>query len=142
MQVIKYVFQPHGDDRGQLVALEEFKDIPFKIKRVYYMYDTAKGITRGYHAHKYLQQILICINGSCKIKLDNGKEKKIVPLEKPYEGLYVSNNMWREMFDFSPDAVLMVLASELYDESDYIRNYDEFLKSINDCGKMIATEGE
>ena len=105
MQVIKYVFQPHGDDRGQLVALEEFKDIPFKIKRVYYMYDTAMGVTRGYHAHKSLQQILICIHGSCKVRLDNGTEKKVVPLEKPYEGLYISNNMWREMFDFSSDAV-------------------------------------
>lgn len=95
------------------------------------MYDTAQGVTRGYHAHKSLQQILICIHGSCKICLDNGKEKKVVPLEKPYEGLYVSNAMWREMFDFSPDAVLMVLASELYDESDYIRDYDEFLKFVN-----------
>ena len=131
MQVIKYAFQQHGDERGQLVALEEFKDIPFKIKRVYYMYDTAQGVTRGYHAHKSLQQILIFIHGSCKICLDNGKEKKVVPLEKPYEGLYVSNAMWREMFDFSPDAVLMVLASELYDESDYIRDYDEFLKFVN-----------
>lgn len=131
MQVIKYAFQQHGDKRGQLVALEEFKDIPFKIKRVYYMYDTAQGVTRGYHAHKSLQQILICIHGSCKIRLDNGKEKKVVPLEKPYEGLYVSNAMWREMFDFSSDAVLMVLASELYDESDYIRDYDKFLKYVN-----------
>lgn len=130
MQVIKYVFQPHGDERGQLVALEEFKDIPFKIKRVYYMYDTAKGIVRGYHAHKALEQILICIHGSCKILLDNGTEKKVVPLEKPYEGLYVANNMWREMYDFSAEAVLMVLASELYDENDYIRDYDEFLKFI------------
>ena len=134
MQVIKYVFQPHGDERGQLVALEEFKDIPFRVKRVYYMYDTAKGVTRGYHAHKCLQQILICIHGSCKIRLDNGSEKKVVPLEKPYEGLYVSNNMWREMFDFSPDAVLMVLASEFYDESDYIRDYDEFLEFVKNCG--------
>lgn len=130
MQVIKYVFQPHGDDRGQLVALEEFKDIPFKIKRVYYTYDTGKDVRRGYHAHKNLEQILICIHGSCKILLDNGNEKKVVPLEKPYEGLYVSNEMWREMFDFSPDAVLMVLASNLYDEDDYIRDYDEFLEFI------------
>lgn len=130
MQVIKYVFQPHGDSRGQLVALEEFKDIPFRIKRVYYMYDTGKGVVRGKHAHKTLQQILICIHGSCKVLLDNGSEKKIVPLEKPYEGLYISHNMWREMYDFSPDAVLMVLASELYDETDYIRNYDDFLKSV------------
>lgn len=137
MQVIKYVFQPHGDDRGQLVALEELKDIPFKIKRVYYMYDTVKGVTRGCHAHKSLKQILICIHGSCKICLDNGTEKKIVPLEKPYEGLYVSNVMWREMFDFSSDAVLMVLASELYDETDYIRNYDEFLRFIEDNNEVL-----
>lgn len=128
MQVVKYVFQPHGDNRGQLIALEELKDIPFRIRRVYYMYDTAEGVTRGYHAHKSLEQILICIHGSCKILLDNGTEKKIVPLEKPYEGLYVASAMWREMFDFSPDAVLMVLASEPYDEADYIRDYDEFLE--------------
>lgn len=131
MQVIKYMFQPHGDNRGQLIALEEFRDIPFSIKRVYYMYDTAEGIVRGHHAHKSLEQILICIHGSCKIKLDNGKETKVVLLEKPYEGLYVANTMWREMYDFSPDAVLMVLASEIYDESDYIRDYEEFLKIIN-----------
>lgn len=128
MQVIKYVFQPHGDERGQLVSLEEFKDIPFRIKRVYYMYDTKPDVVRGKHAHKSLQQILVCIHGSCKVLLDNENEKKVVPLEKPYEGLYVANNMWREMYDFSSDAVLMVLASELYDESDYIRNYDDFLK--------------
>ena len=130
LQVIKYMFQPHGDDRGQLVALEEFKDIPFSIKRVYYMYDTKNGVVRGHHAHKSLQQILVCIHGSCKILLDNGSEKKVIPLEKPYEGLYVSNDMWREMYDFSPDAVLMVLASELYNEEDYIRNYDEFLAYV------------
>ena len=132
MQIIKYRFQQHGDERGQLVALEEMKDIPFQVKRVYYMYDTVPGVTRGYHAHKALEQILICIHGSCKIRLDNGTEKKVVPLEKPYEGLYVSNSMWREMFDFSPDAVLMGLASELYDENDYIRDYDEFLKFVKE----------
>ena len=131
MQIVKYVFQPHGDDRGQLVALEEFNDIPFQIKRVYYIYDTAPGVIRGFHAHKNLQQILIYIHGSCKIKLDNGCEKKVVPLEKPYEGLYVSSNMWREMYDFSPDAVLLVLASELYDEADYIRDYQEFLQYVS-----------
>ena len=126
MQVVKYVFQPHGDDRGQLVALEEFIDIPFEIKRVYYMYETGEGVRRGFHAHKSLEQIL-----TCKILLDNGFEKKIVPLEKPYEGLYISNDMWREMYDFSPDAVLLVLASDLYDETDYIRDYDEFIKMVN-----------
>lgn len=131
MQVMKYMFQPNGDDRGQLVALEEFKDIPFQIRRVYYMYDTKTGVVRGRHAHKNLEQILVCIHGSCKILLDNGKEKKVVPLEKPYEGLYVANYMWREMYEFSPDAVLMVLASELYDENDYIREYEQFLKMVN-----------
>lgn len=130
MQTIKYTFQPHGDERGQLVALEEYNDIPFRIKRVYFMYDTIPGVVRGKHAHKSLQQILVCVHGSCKIRLDNGKEKKVVSLEKPYEGLYVANDMWREMYDFSPDAVLMVFASEVYDESDYIRDYDEFLDYV------------
>ena len=134
MQIVKYMFQPHGDERGMLVALEEFTDIPFRIKRVYYMYDTVAGVVRGHHAHKELEQILICIHGSCRIRLDNGREKKIVPLEKPYEGLYISHSMWREMYDFSPDAVLMVLASEVYDESDYIRDYDEFLRMVEAKG--------
>lgn len=134
MQIVKYQFQQHGDNRGQLVSLEEYNDIPFKIKRVYYMYDTSKGVTRGCHAHKSLEQILICIHGSCKILLDNGIEKKIVYLEKPYEGLYVPNNMWREMYDFSEDTVLICLASDIYNESDYIRNYEDFLKFV---GKQI-----
>ena len=116
--------------RGMLVALEEYKDIPFEIKRVYYMYDTKKDVHRGFHAHKSLEQILICIHGSCKVLLDNGTEKKIVSLEKPYEGLYIANNMWREMYDFSEDAVLMVLASEYYKEEDYIRDYNEFLRMV------------
>ena len=130
MQVIKYAFQQHGDDRGMLVALEEYKDIPFEIKRGYQRYDTKKDVHRGFHAHKSLEQILICIHGSCKVLLDNGTEKKIVSLEKPYEGLYIANNMWREMYDFSEDAVLMVLASEYYKEEDYIRDYNEFLRMV------------
>ena len=135
MQIITYLFEPHGDDRGQLVALEEQKEIPFPIKRVYYMYDTVDGVTRGKHAHKSLQQILICVHGSCKILLDDGKEKEVVVLNQPNLGLYVSNVMWREMYDFSPDAVLMVLASELYDEADYIRDYDAFLAYVQDQDK-------
>ena len=123
-------FQQHGDDRGQLVALETSKEIPFLVKRVYYMYDTGEGVRRGYHAHKELKQILICVHGSCKIHLDDGFETAEVTLDKPYEGLYVTSNMWREMYDFSKDAVLLVLASELYEEKDYIRNYDDFLKTV------------
>lgn len=121
-------FQRHGDERGQLIALEEGREIPFPIHRVYYMYDTGKGVRRGYHAHRSLQQILVCTHGKCKILLDDGKEKIIISLDRPDTGLYIKNNIWREMFDFSSDAVLMVMASELYDETDYIRNYDEFLE--------------
>ncbi|MDY2590437.1 MAG: FdtA/QdtA family cupin domain-containing protein [Agathobacter sp.] len=132
MEIKMYDFQQHGDKRGMLVALEEMKDIPFEVKRVYYMYDTVAGVRRGYHAHKALQQILIAIHGSCKIHLDDGNDTAEVVLDKPYEGLYLSNNVWREMYDFSDDAVLMVLASEYYDENDYIRNYHDFLKFVRE----------
>lgn len=130
MQIITYKFQSHGDDRGQLVALEEFKDIPFKVRRIYYIYDTKDKVRRGFHAHKNLEQILLCVHGSCKIHLDNGYETEEITLDNPTEGLYIANNMWREMYDFSPDAVLLVLASGLYDESDYIRNYNDFLEFV------------
>ena len=130
MEVIKYHFPPHGDDRGQLVAIEAMQDLPFEIKRVYYIYDTLPGVRRGYHAHRCLQQILVCVHGSCKIHLDDGRETAEVLLDKPYEGLYISNDTWREMYDFSEGAVLLVLASEHYDEADYIRDYQQFLKLV------------
>lgn len=130
MDIIKYQFQQHGDTRGQLVALEEFKEIPFKVKRIYYIFDTKENVRRGLHAHKILEQILICVSGSCTVLLDNGKETAEVVLDSPTEGLYISSSIWREMYDFSEDAVLLVLASELYTESDYIRNYNEFLNYI------------
>ena len=132
MQIIKFIFQQHGDERGQLVALEAGHDVPFEIKRVYYMYDTGEGVIRGCHAHKKLDQVLICLKGSCKILLDNGMEKETVSMEKPYEGLYITGNIWREMYDFTPDAVLIVLASEPYNEDDYIRDYDAFLRFIGE----------
>ncbi len=131
MQITKYEFDIHGDDRGQLVAIEQLKDIPFKIERVYYIYKTSDGVRRGFHAHKDLEQILVCVHGSCKILLDDGKSKKNIILDKPNEGLYIPNSIWREMYDFSPDAVLLVLASNLYNEKDYIRNYNEFLSYIS-----------
>lgn len=127
-----YNFQPHGDERGQLIALEENKNIPFKIKRVYYIYDTKENVRRGFHAHKNLEQILICVSGSCKIHLDNGFKTEEVILDNPSTGLYVANDMWREMYDFSHDAVLLVLASKLYDEADYVRDYKEFLKMVKE----------
>ena len=132
MEVKMYQFPPHGDDRGQLVAIEAMKDLPFEVKRVYYIYDTLAGVRRGFHAHRNLQQILICVSGSCKIHLDNGTDTAEVVLDKPTEGLYIANDMWREMYDFTPGAVLLVLASEYYDEADYIRNYEDFLKYIKE----------
>lgn len=131
MKVEKFYAQQHGDARGQLVALEEKKEIPFDIKRVYYIYDTLQGVRRGFHAHKSLKQLLICVHGSCKVLLDNGKEKEVVVLDKPYEGIFIESSMWREMYDFSADAVLLVLASEVYNEEDYIRDYDKFLEYVN-----------
>lgn len=137
MEVKKYIFPEHGDDRGQLVAIEGGLDLPFDINRVYYIYDTLPGVRRGFHAHLDLQQILICVHGSCKIHLDNGFDTAEVLLDTPNEGLYISNDMWREMYDFSEDAVLMVLASNHYDEADYIRDYDVFLERVRskqECG--------
>lgn len=129
-------FQTHTDFRGELVVLEEKKEIPFKIERVYYIYNTPKGVVRGKHAHKKLEQILICIHGECKILLDDGDSKEVVCLNNPKKGLYIPNNIWREMYDFSSDAVLMVLASKLYDESDYIRSYDKFITFIKNNLKI------
>ncbi len=133
MEIKTYTFPPHGDDRGQLVAIEAMKDLPFEVKRVYYIYDTLPGVRRGFHAHKCLEQILLCVNGTCKIHLDNGEDTAEVVLDKPNEGLYIANNMWREMYDFTPGTVLLVLASQYYDEADYIRNYEDFIKMVKEA---------
>ncbi len=135
MEIKLVQFQQHGDERGHLVAVEEGKEIPFSIKRVYYIYDTAKNVRRGYHAHKTLHQVLFCVNGACTLHLDNGEECAEVRLDKPYEGLYIDNLTWREMYDFTDGAVLMVLASELYNEEDYIRNYQEFIDYVREVRK-------
>lgn len=132
MEIKKYTFPPHGDDRGQLVAIEAMKDLPFEVRRVYYIYDTLPDVRRGFHAHKCLEQILICVHGSCRIHLDNGFDTAEVLLDKPNEGLYIANDMWREMYDFSDGAVLLVLASEYYDEADYIRDYNAFIKMVHE----------
>lgn len=130
MEIKTLAFSPHGDARGMLVAVEQEKDIPFVIKRVYYIYATQPEVRRGFHAHRELEQVLICVHGSCSVLLDDGEVRETVLLDKPHEGLYVPKGIWREMYDFSLDAVLLVLASELYDEADYIRNYDEFLAFV------------
>lgn len=132
MEIKIVEFEEHGDERGTLIALEQMKNVPFEIKRVYYMFDTGHGVRRGFHAHKCLKQILVCVKGSCKILLDDGAQKEEVLLDRPNKGLIIDSHIWREMFDFSEDAVLMVLASQLYDESDYIRNYDDFISYVKE----------
>ncbi len=125
-----FKFKKIADDRGALTPIEELRDVPFTIKRVYYMYDTEVDFIRGRHAHKTLEQVLICVHGNCKVLLDNGKNKEIIELDRKDVGLYIGPNMWREMFNFTKDCTLMVLASDYYKESDYIRKYDEFLRYI------------
>lgn len=122
----------HGDSRGQLIALEQGREIPFPIKRMYYIYDTSVGVRRGFHAHKTLKQVLVCVNGSCKLHLDDGDEQLEICLASPDKGVLITGAIWREMYDFSDGAVLVVLASEIYDEKDYIRNYDEFIKYLKE----------
>ncbi len=131
MKVELIDFEIHGDERGLLIALEENKNIPFTIKRVYYIYDTKEGVVRGKHAHKKLNQIAVCVNGSCKFMLDDGKSRKDLVLDSPNKGLLIGDMIWHEMYDFSKDCVLMVLSEEYYDESDYIRDYNEFLEYLN-----------
>lgn len=132
MSLIKWIdFPALGDERGSLVALEAEKSVPFVIKRVYYIFGTKAGVSRGFHAHKKLQQVAICITGSCRMILDDGQQRSEVLLNSPNKGLVIGDLVWREMHDFSKDCVLLVLASEHYDESDYIRNYDDFKHQVN-----------
>lgn len=123
-------FKTLGDNRGSLIALEENYNTPFAIKRVYYIFDTKKDVKRGYHAHIDLKQIAICVKGCCTFVLDDGKKREEVRLDSPNEGLLIEGLIWREMYDFSPDCVLLVLASEHYDENDYIRNYQDFIEEV------------
>lgn len=117
-----------SDPRGNLTPIEGGVDIPFDIKRVYYLYDVPGGESRGAHAHKDLQQLIIAANGSFTITLNDGRNKKSFALNRPYQGLYIVPGIWRDLDDFSSGAVLLCLASEHYDASDYIRDYGEFLK--------------
>lgn len=119
-----------GDKRGKLVSLEGLKNLPFEIKRVYYIYDTLPNEVRGQHAHKNMEQVIIAIDGSCEFVLDDGEKKEYIWLNRPDLGLYIGKNMWREMRNFSYGCKLMVLASEYYDESEYIRDYATFLEEI------------
>lgn len=128
MQLIN--FQQKGDDRGSLIVLENSKEVPFEIKRIYYLFDTKTGVRRGFHAHRELQQLAICVNGSCEFLMDDGYNVETIKLDNNNTGLILPPMVWHEMFNFSPNCILMILADRLYDESDYIRSYQEFTKEI------------
>ncbi len=119
-----------GDNRGSLIALEENHNVPFDVKRVYYIFGTKENVRRGFHAHKNLKQLAICVSGSCTFLLDDGNQKEHINLTTPTQGLLIEGLIWREMYDFTPDCVLIVLADAYYDESDYIRDYNTFLKEV------------
>ena len=121
-------FKKFKDDRGSLIALEANKSVPFNIKRVYYIFDTKRGFSRGFHAHRALKQVVVCVSGSCKFVLDDGKQKCHVQLNDATKGILIESLTWREMYDLSKDCVLMVLASEYYDETDYVHDYENFLE--------------
>lgn len=128
MNLIDWIELPDlGDHRGSLVVAEANKSIPFNIQRLYYIFGAQPDVPRGFHAHRQLQQIAFCIQGSCKMLMDSGKEKQEVVLCQPNQGLKIPPMVWHEMHDFSEDCILLVLASEHYDENDYIRDYQDFL---------------
>ncbi|KYG64729.1 dTDP-6-deoxy-3,4-keto-hexulose isomerase [Bdellovibrio bacteriovorus] len=125
-------FKVLSDARGKLIALEGGRQIPFDIKRIYYLYDL-NDLPRGFHAHYKLKQVMICLNGSLRVYLDDGKgRKENIELSNPQEAVLIDNLVWHEMHDFSKDCVIAVLASDYYDEADYIRDYSIFEKAIRE----------
>ncbi len=124
-------FKDLGDERGNLVVIEgEGMDIPFDIKRVFYIYGSDETVVRGQHANRETEFLLVNVGGSSKVKVDNGKESEVIVLDKPGMGLYIPPMLWKDMYDFSPDSILLVLASRHYDGAEYIRDYDEYLKEM------------
>lgn len=119
---------PHIADEASLCVVEETKSVPFPIKRVYYIFNSPENTPRGKHAHKKTQQLLFCIRGKVTLLLDNGLEKEAIVIDKPNEGVFLDAMMWHEMHSFSKDAILLVFASDLYSESDYIRDYKTFIQ--------------
>lgn len=123
-----------GDERGSLIALEALsKEVPFEVKRVYYIFGVNDNSIRGKHAHYKLKQLLICVSGSVDVSVEDGKNKEIYHLDSPSKALHVDGFIWREMYNFSKDAVLVVLASEHYSEADYVRDYNKFLQEVKNA---------
>ncbi len=126
-------FPEHGDNRGQLVIAEGEKDVPFAIQRIFYIYGSDSDVVRGQHANRNSEFVLINVAGSSKVKVMDGKGNEIIyVLNRPRTGIYLPTMVWKEMYDFSPDSVLLCLASTHYDGNEYIRNYDEFVKIVNE----------
>lgn len=123
-------FADLGDERGFLVVVEGGLQIPFDIKRIFYIYGSDATVVRGQHANLRSEFVLINVAGSSKVKVDDGTETRIINLDQPRMGLYLSKMLWKEMYDFSPDSVLLVLSNEHYDGSEYVRNYDDYIKMI------------
>ncbi len=121
-------FKDITDKYGHLTPIESKIDIPFEAKRIYYITKVEQGVTRGFHSHRKLHQVLICLNGSVKIRVKNPNEEEVIELNDQSIGLYIGPYVWREMFDFTEGSVLLVVASAYYDENDYIRNYDFYLE--------------
>lgn len=118
----------HSDRKGNLTVVQNGETLPFDVKRVYYIYDIPGGESRGAHAHKDLHQLIVAASGSFRVTLDDGNVKRSFTLNRPFQGLYVRPGLWRDLDDFSSGAVCMVLASEVYQQEDYIRDYEEFIK--------------
>jgi len=131
MEIERIQLQKHGDDRGMLVALEQERNVPFEIRRVYYLYATERGVHRGKHAHRRLNQLAVTVRGSVTFLLDDGTGPVAVVLNDPSQGLLLGRMVWRELYDFSEDCVLMVLADQLYDPNDYITDYADFLREVS-----------
>ena len=125
-------FPELGDERGNLVVVEGGRQIPFDIQRVFYIYGSDDTVVRGQHANLRSEFVLVNVAGSSKVKVDDGHETRIIELNKPRMGLYLSRMLWKEMYDFSPDSVLLVLSNEHYDGSEYVRDYDEYLRLLNE----------
>jgi dTDP-4-dehydrorhamnose 3,5-epimerase-like enzyme len=127
-------FNENGDERGRLVVVEGNKDIPFEIKRVFYIYGSDHDVIRGKHANRKTEFVLINVSGTSKVKVDDGFHQEVIELDKPHMGIYLSTMLWKDMYDFSADSVLLVLASEYYDPEEYIRDYNVFLKEVGAIG--------
>ena len=124
-------FKDLGDERGKLVVIEGNDSIPFEIKRVFYIYGSDQTVVRGQHANRISEFVLINVAGKSKVRITDGKEEIIVELDRPMMGVYIPSMVWKDMYDFSPDSVLLVLASTHYDGTEYIRNYEEYVEEIN-----------